>query len=55
MFGYVSNMFGSTFSYVMSPKKNGMHVVTIQVLFARTTMLNDEGYRYLITTTKKLT
>ena len=55
MFGYVSNMFGSTFSYVMSPKQNGMHVVTIQVLFARTTMLNDEDYRYLITTTKKLT
>ena len=55
MFGYVSNMFGSTFSYVVSPKQNGMHVVTIQVLFTRTTMLNDEDYRYLITSTKKFT
>ena len=55
MFGYVSNMFGSTFSYVMSPNQNGNHVVTIQVLFARTTMLNGEDYRYLIPLTKKLT
>ena len=55
MFGYVSNMFGSAFSYVMSPKQNGIRVVTIQVLFARTTMLNDEDYRYLITSIKKLT
>ena len=54
MFGYVSNMFGSTYSYVMSPKQNGMKVVSIEVLYSRTTMLNDQDYRYLFKSYQKL-
>ena len=55
MFGYVNNMFGSTFTYIMSPKQNGMQAVTIQVLFSRTTMLNDQEYRYLFISILKST
>ena len=48
MVGFVSNLFGSTFSYVTSPNKNStvLRVVTSQVIFASTTMLNDEDYWY---------
>ena len=48
MVGFVSNLFGSTFSYVTSPNTNSTvaRVVTSQVIFASTTMLNDEDFWY---------
>ena len=50
MVGFVSNLFGSTFSYVMSPIINSTvtRAVTLEVMFASTTMLNDEDYRYIL-------
>ena len=48
MTGYMSNMFGNTFSFgIPSSDDKMIRSIIFQVLLKNVTMLNDEGYRYI--------